>query len=625
MDDRRFHENDLVWAKIKGFPMWPAKIIEAQNNGKYFVSFFGTRETSFLKLTDLLPYMDYRMTYEKHKNQKPEYRLALDEIRMEAGLSPLEEEEDKKPLPEDLLPESEGSFSSSSFGRVRKPSMRIADYNFITPGSRRRHNSNSISFDFNFERQRTDSTSSLLESKRAKIPSITEYADIDLNLVGSHISIFTQQYFQANNFLQGDLGLSGVDSDYGNGTRISRRRRTTSKLLSEIVNDTHSRARIPSASSDPNGMYELLDNIANNMDISEFYRVVDALPSEESDRPQTPENISPMPRQSHVCSRCNIPQKYVEYEWKCPNNCGEYTTQHDVRLDNMEDLESYFDTETSKGLSVFSFKHENSQKKSVKIDESSIKPSDQNKPKRPRSYKVEKTPPVQSNGVRLCIFCNGHVRPQMCGGNKHRWRCVDKRCRKWYGWVRSNEEIPKDLGRKGRWKDLQLKVKGHTEDGRLVQMVPDRSDSPIDESKIKKKKKKADPPKPLSPLTEEKVNYVPTQLESKVRWWRPDRRRVEPSPEKELSEPSFVDFSASLKITEHSAIAMDKVTRALEDPIDPGSAAGFVDHMFDYVFSSMGTLMATAAEGIPYITDSQPELPKKLFESTLDHLPLQNQ
>lgn len=83
----------------------------------------------------------------------------------------------------------------------------------------------------------------------------------------------------------------------------------------------------------------------------------------------------------------------------------------------------------------------------------------------------------------------------MCGGNKHRWRCVDKRCRKWYGWVRSNEEIPKDLGRKGRWKDLQLKVKGHTEDGRLVQMIPDRSDSPIDESKLKKKKKKADPPK----------------------------------------------------------------------------------------------------------------------------------
>lgn len=46
--------------------------------------------------------------------------------------------------------------------------------------------------------------------------------------------------------------------------------------------------------------------------------------------------------------------------------------------------------------------------------------------------KVEKTPPVMANGMRLCVFCNGQVRPQMCGGNKHRWRCVDKKCRKWY-------------------------------------------------------------------------------------------------------------------------------------------------------------------------------------------------
>lgn len=37
-----------------------------------------------------------------------------------------------------------------------------------------------------------------------------------------------------------------------------------------------------------------------------------------------------------------------------------------------------------------------------------------------------------ANGIRLCVFCSGQVRPQMCGGNKHRWRCVDKKCRKWY-------------------------------------------------------------------------------------------------------------------------------------------------------------------------------------------------
>uniref|UniRef100_A0A1I7XPR7 GRF-type domain-containing protein n=1 Tax=Heterorhabditis bacteriophora TaxID=37862 RepID=A0A1I7XPR7_HETBA len=77
---------------------------------------------------------------------------------------------------------------------------------------------------------------------------------------------------------------------------------------------------------------------------------------------------------------------------------------------------------------------------------------------RPKQYKVEKTPPIGVNGQRNCTFCNGQVRPQMCGGNKHRWRCVDKKCRKWYGWVRSNEEVPRDLGKKGRWKDAANRI-----------------------------------------------------------------------------------------------------------------------------------------------------------------------
>jgi hypothetical protein len=69
---------------------------------------------------------------------------------------------------------------------------------------------------------------------------------------------------------------------------------------------------------------------------------------------------------------------------------------------------------------------------------------------RPKSYKVEKTPPISATGMRHCVFCNGQVRPQMCSGNKHRWRCVAKKCRKWYGWVNPSDEIPKDLGKKGR-------------------------------------------------------------------------------------------------------------------------------------------------------------------------------
>ncbi|KJH41447.1 hypothetical protein DICVIV_12581 [Dictyocaulus viviparus] len=57
-----------------------------------------------------------------------------------------------------------------------------------------------------------------------------------------------------------------------------------------------------------------------------------------------------------------------------------------------------------------------------------------------------------ANGQRQCTFCSGQVRPQKCGSNKHRWRCVDKNCRKWYGWVKSNEEIPKKPRKKVKQK-----------------------------------------------------------------------------------------------------------------------------------------------------------------------------
>lgn len=36
---------------------------------------------------------------------------------------------------------------------------------------------------------------------------------------------------------------------------------------------------------------------------------------------------------------------------------------------------------------------------------------------------------------------------------------MDKKCRKWYGWVKSSDEMPADLGRKGRYNSLLGKTK----------------------------------------------------------------------------------------------------------------------------------------------------------------------
>ena len=115
-----------------------------------------------------------------------------------------------------------------------------------------------------------------------------------------------------------------------------------------------------------------------------------------------PRRTFPRCRDRHICAQGAIFPRNVritngskfrtclntaDLVFRCPNNCGEYGAQHDLRLDNMEDLETYFDTTAaSKDPSVFKYVHESNQKKSVKIDESTVVESNgAAKPKRPRS------------------------------------------------------------------------------------------------------------------------------------------------------------------------------------------------------------------------------------------------
>uniref|UniRef100_A0A7E4WA79 GRF-type domain-containing protein n=1 Tax=Panagrellus redivivus TaxID=6233 RepID=A0A7E4WA79_PANRE len=308
---------------------------------------------------------------------------------------------------------------------------------------------------------------------------------------------------------------------------------------------------------------------------------------------------------------------------------------NDVKLEEFDSL--FYDMPTNNnavGSNFFGHKPTKQRKKKKSIsneilDEEDSSPSRQ--PGRPRSYKVEKTPAVQ-DGVRLCIFCNGHVRPQMCGGNKHRWRCVDKRCRKWYGWVRSNEEIPKDLGKKGRWKDLVLKVQGHTDDGKLVPMLPNQQEEvEVTDVKLKrtattKKKRANNAPPPLSPLPEDRIAFQATPLEMRAHWWRPERKRVEPSPERDI-EPGIVDTAAVMRLAEQSNRAASITTKSMEHSgrhqIDTGTATGFIDLMFDQIFASIGPLMALATN-LPHMQKyNSNEIRADLF-STVENLPLLN-
>ncbi|KAK9497652.1 hypothetical protein O3M35_004340 [Rhynocoris fuscipes] len=149
----QFITGDRVFAKMKGYPAWPARIIaiasEKANNKRYHVSFYGTHQTAIIKAENLYLYSENKDKLGVPKKQK-HFAEALKEIEAELNSTNSDQENNKAAVVDGavIIPNSEGTVKEEPIERSEYDTSMINQTNstksssFISTPKKQRKSSN---------------------------------------------------------------------------------------------------------------------------------------------------------------------------------------------------------------------------------------------------------------------------------------------------------------------------------------------------------------------------------------------------------------------------------------------------------------------------------------------------
>ena len=93
MPKHKYTKGALVFAKVKGYPPWPARITGLGSKDRYKVYFYGTYETATLRSEDIWPYNpDTKEKFATKNMKRKGYSEGIDQIENTPEIAPVEGE-----------------------------------------------------------------------------------------------------------------------------------------------------------------------------------------------------------------------------------------------------------------------------------------------------------------------------------------------------------------------------------------------------------------------------------------------------------------------------------------------------------------------------------------------------